>query len=447
MSTEELKHAGGYRIQKCKLTSSSGLVFSDFEKVVTGINIFENIFTNALSGTVEVVDTANLPTNMPLTGQDFLELKLVTPGLDDEPIVNHVFCINQITVRTEVSVGSQFYLLSIVTPELLRSNRTRVSASYTDTNSNIVDKVLKDKQLLGSVKKIQLENTSGNRKHIVPNLRPFDFIKNLTRESISAVSSSSPHYMFYENCRGFNFVTLDSLYNKPVVAEFETQDKCLIDTHGKFDVESDLKNILSFSISSTQDTLIASRGGMLSSKLTVYNIFTKSYKNYTHNYFRDFKKYGRIDDNPIYNNTKIDEQGNTIADFPNANINLHPTSNDGGLDVSHDGSFADNQSENWLLSLRSKLVEMSLGMSLEMIVHGRANLAVGDKINLALPVAGKTDKGEEIDKVYEGDFLVTQLRHQFDRAPEVHMIHMSVVKDGIPKPHQIINEVIEPTLS
>ena len=50
-----------------------------------------------------------------------------------------------------------------------------------------------------------------------------------------------------------------------------------------------------------------------------------------------------------------------------------------------------------------------------------------DKINLALPVAGKTDKGEEIDKVYEGDFLVTQLRHQFGRAPEVHMIHMSVV--------------------
>ena len=92
MSTEELKHAGGYRIQKCKLTSSSGLVFPDFEKVVTGINIFENIFTNSLSGTVEVVETANLPTNMPLTGQDFLELKLVTPGLDDEPIVNHVFC-------------------------------------------------------------------------------------------------------------------------------------------------------------------------------------------------------------------------------------------------------------------------------------------------------------------------------------------------------------------
>ena len=27
------------------------------------------------------------------------------------------------------------------------------------------------------------------RRHIAPNIRPFDFIKNLTRESISAVSS------------------------------------------------------------------------------------------------------------------------------------------------------------------------------------------------------------------------------------------------------------------
>ena len=42
----EIQHAGGYLIQKCKLTSSSGLVFPDFEKVITGINIFENIQKN-----------------------------------------------------------------------------------------------------------------------------------------------------------------------------------------------------------------------------------------------------------------------------------------------------------------------------------------------------------------------------------------------------------------
>ena len=41
MSTEELKHAGGYRIQKCKLTSSSGLVFPDFEKAFSG-HVCEN---------------------------------------------------------------------------------------------------------------------------------------------------------------------------------------------------------------------------------------------------------------------------------------------------------------------------------------------------------------------------------------------------------------------
>ena len=42
----EIQHAGGYLIQKCKLTSSSGLVYPDFEKVITGINIFENITLN-----------------------------------------------------------------------------------------------------------------------------------------------------------------------------------------------------------------------------------------------------------------------------------------------------------------------------------------------------------------------------------------------------------------
>jgi len=150
----EIQHAGGYLIQKCKLTSSSGLVFPDFEKLITGIDIFENIFTNSITGHIEVVETVNLPTNMPLTGQDFLELTIVTPGLEDEPIIDHVFCINQIQSREELSVGSQFYILSIVTPETLRNNRTRVSASYTDLNSNTIEKVLKDKQLLATTKKI-----------------------------------------------------------------------------------------------------------------------------------------------------------------------------------------------------------------------------------------------------------------------------------------------------
>ena len=428
--------AGEYQFKECRIKSSSGAKFNIAERLIVSMSFYESIFSNTFNGLIEIVDTANLPTNLPITGQDFFEIKLITPGIEGESIIDHVFVINQILSRRDVSTGAQSYVFSLVSPESFRNNRTRVSASFTDVNSNIVKNVMRDLKLIASNKDIFIEKTNGLRKHIVPNLRPFDFIRRLTRESTSAKSNNSPHYLFYENARGFNFITLDTLYNKLPVESFETQDKVMMESNLKIEVGQDLKNILSFTIGKSQDTLLASRGGLLSSKLTMYNIFNKEYKVYTHNYFRDFDKFTRIDENPIYNDTEIDEQGNNIADFPDANINLHPTSNSEGVNVSFDGNTTDNQAENWLLSTRSKLLELDVGQAVELEVHGRTGLCVGDKINLNLPVSGKTLKGEELDKVYSGDYLITDLSHKFDLNPHVHGILMTVVKDAITKPHQ-----------
>ena len=53
---------------------------------------------------------------------------------------------------------------------------------------------------------------------------------------------------------------------------------------------------------------MSSRRGMLSSNTIKYNIFNKNYTKHTFNYFENFKNYGRIDKNPIYNQTTIDKR-------------------------------------------------------------------------------------------------------------------------------------------
>ena len=57
---------------------------------------------------------------------------------------------------------------------------------------------------------------------------------------------------------------------------------------------------------------------------------------------------------------------NTLGDFSNARVQLHPTSNNGTNDAqfynSETGySYSDNHSEEWLLSRRSRMVEMTTG--------------------------------------------------------------------------------------
>lgn len=438
----EVFQAGDFDYDECTLLSSSGVSYPNFEKQVVSITLFENIFQNSMHGQLTVVDTNNLPMNMPLTGQDYLTLKIKTPNIQ-QPVVNHIFCITQLMSSAELATGAITYTFKLISPEALRNNRVRVQGSYTDTPSNVIEHVLTN--VIKSTKDMTIETTTGIRKYVSPYSRPFDFIRDITRESISS-KSQSPNYLFYENTKGFFFVTTDYLYNQGRVAEFEPSDSGLLEPHGKRDIERDYRNMLNYVKDDTTNTVAAARGGMLGGRLVVYNIFNKNYEVHTHDYFRDFDNFSRISENPIYNETPIDEEGKTLGNFPNSNINLHPTSKSDGLDARYSESYNDNQSEKWILPVRSKLMELTMGQNIGLTVHGRANLAVGDKVHITQPITGKNHGKSDIEKYYDGEFLVTHLKHIFDGSPKTHMIEMSVAQDSVPHSYDVVADAKEPKI-
>ena len=448
---DTVQYAGQYKLEECKLFSSTGVI-ARLDSNVIEINIYENIFSNGLQATLTITDQNNLITNMPIVGQEFVSLKLSTPGVGEFDFTENVFCIYKITSRQDISSGFQIYELNLISPEVLRSNRTRVSKSYSGLTSEIVEKILRDEKLINTKKDIFIDETSRLRKFVAPNKRPNDFIKSLVRESTSKKYSGSPHYLFYETTKGFNFRVLDSLYQEPFKGKYVASEALEVEGENKRgNLEKDYQRIMSFNFSSTNDTLLSSRGGMLSSKLTKYNIFHKNYTEHTYNYFDNFKDFSRIDKSPIYNQTTIDNVGNTVGDFSNARVQLHPTSNNGTNDAqfynSETGySYSDNHSEEWLLSRRSRVVEMATGgMQIQMKTRGYCNLCVGDKVQVTIPVTGKDHGLEKIDKFYDGEFLVTQLRHIFEQGERLHTMLMSIMKDSIPVEFQNVAKSIEPT--
>ena len=108
-----------------------------------------------------------------------------------------------------------------------------------------------DTTLINSNKKLVVEKTSGIRKFVAPNVRPFDFIKTMTRESISTINRSS-HYLFFENLRGFHFVSLQNLYKEAIVGEFEVGEIGKIDDETKRDFDADMKRLLHHQINSSK---------------------------------------------------------------------------------------------------------------------------------------------------------------------------------------------------
>ena len=431
-----VQYAGQYNLRECNLLSSTG-VTARLDANVIEINLYENIFAQSIIGSLVVTDQNNLISNMPIVGQEFVSLKLETPGVGVIDYTDNIFCVQKVSSRKGFSVGSEVYEINLISPEALRNNRTRVSKSFTGTDSEIVTKILKDEKLINTKKQIHVDETNRIRKYVAPNTRPNDFINYLTRESTSKIYNGSPHYFFYENIRGFNFRVLDSLYDQPTMGDFVAAENITVDNNTYQDVMKDYRRVMKHSIVSSNDTLFTTRGGMLGSKLIKYNIFHKNFTENTFNYFNNFKDFSRIDKNPIYNNTEVDEQGNTLGDFSNARIQLHPTSNNGTNDAqfynSETGySYSDNHAEEWLLSRRSKMMEISSGgLQVQLKVHGYCNLAVGEKINLSLPISGIDHKNVKDDEFYKGEFLVTQLRHTFSQDERRHTMLMNVVKDSI----------------
>lgn len=445
-----VQYAGEYSLDECKLLSSTGVV-ARLDDSVIELNLFENMFTSSLMLNLVIVDKENLIMNMPIVGQEFLSLKVTTKGVGSFDFTDNVFSVHKVSGRQDASSGAQIYDINCISTEALRNNRTRVSKSYSGSNADIAVSILRDENLIDTNKEITIDETSRLRKYIAPNSRPIDFIRTLTRESTSKKYGGSPHYFFFENTKGFQFRVLDSLYKEPFQGEFVASEAMKIDGENKRgNLENDYRRILNFSISHSNDTLLASRMGMLSSNLIKYNIFHKNYTQHTYNYFNNFKDFGRIDENPIYNQTTIDVKGNTLGDFSNAKIQVHPSSNNDTHDTMYYDTdtgynFSDNNAENWLSTRRSKMMELKNGgLSIQLKTRGYCKLSAGDKIHLTLPITGKDQGKSKIDTFYEGEFLVTKLRHNFDQSERKHTMLMSVVKDAVPTDYQNVARSIEP---
>ena len=436
----EINYAGEYDLKELRILTSSGVVM-DATNLVQSIEMFENLESPSLTGRITIIDIDNVVENANIIGQEYMSLKIATPTLEEEMIdfSQNVFAIYKIVSKSATSsTDAQIFTLAFCSPELLRSNRTRVSKSYTDTIDNIVENILRDSRYLNTRKKLFLETTSGIRKVIAPNIRPFTFINNLKNEALSS-KYNSPHFFFFETTKGIHFKTLQGMYAAGTFGNYNTGDIESLDIgkEKKPNVEKEFQRVLEFQINSNQDMLLNVRGGMLGSKVTNYNIFHKNFNTKTFRYFNDLESFPRIDENPIYNNSSIDVENNTIGDFSDARIHLHPTSSSSFYDSQYDNennfyTYTPNQISDAILHRQSKILELNYGVSVSMKITGNTTIAVGQLINLTIPVVGRVHDKEN-DQYMSGKYLITKLRHMFSQADKKHEIALTACKDSLPK--------------
>ena len=78
--SQVLRNAGDVNIEKVKVISSNGF-FQDITNQVIAVQVFEDLFSPFITGSLIVKDSLDLINLFPFVGEEFVELKISTPTL------------------------------------------------------------------------------------------------------------------------------------------------------------------------------------------------------------------------------------------------------------------------------------------------------------------------------------------------------------------------------
>ena len=434
MAQTELRSGGEFNIIQCDLVLTTGKVVG-LKASIMGLSIFEGIDQLTVTGTMTIQDAFNLASFGPIIGQEYLRLKIATPNLKGgENTIDYSsnpFVITSVDDRVPIGNGVQATTLTFCSREFVINQRARVRRTLVGSYSEIVQTMLYTD--LDSDKELYSEPSADNKKIIAPNVKPLDIIAIATKNAVSEKFNQST-YFFWESTSGFNFRTLGNMYAQTPVMSYLSSTAGTRTKNGVRDIMAELSAIESYRITGSPDTVWNYATGIFSSELIVHDIISKSYQKHIYNYSDNFSEEQHLGTKPLAIN---DPDGISVSSFPSKQY-LKPT-----VGVGTDQSFNDEfyqyaygSNKLELMQARnSQLSMMDSALQLSIDVVGTTVVKAGDIVKITIPsvAAVKTTKNETEDMLYNGNFLIRSLRHDFDISNSKHRMSMNVTKDAISK--------------
>ena len=445
MALTGLLKGGEFNIIQADLILSTGEVVG-LKASIMNLTLFENINQLSLTGSLVMQDAFNLASFGPLIGQEYFKLKIATPSLTGEDNImdytDNSFMVTSLDDRTDMGNGVQASVLTFVSREFVVNQRSRVRRTLVGTYSGIVEQILRND--LDCAKKFYNEPSVDSKKIIAPNITPFSVIRMATKNAVSKKYNDAT-YMFFENTRGFNFRTLGNMYSKLPTMTYEYTIPSTRTKDGVRDIIQELSTIESYKITGAPDIIYNYTTGIYSSELIVHDIISKSYQNHTYNYIANFDNERHIDQfgkfkkaYPLVNTLSLTKDGKNVSSFPSKQY-LQPTvgfdTDESYEDNFNQYSFTSNRSPNVVQSRASQLAMLESGLQLNINVIGNTTVSAGEIVEIKIPSLGvyKSTQNETLDTLYNGNFLIRSLRHDFDIQNNKHNMSMNVTKDSIGK--------------
>lgn len=378
------------------------------------LTIYENLFSPMLTGYIVLAETQNLLELVPIVGEELIYVELNTPTMET---IKLTFVITKVGAREHQDKRNN-YSLNFMSYEAYKSINTRVSKAFYGNTSQLISKVFEES--FGK-KMLEVEESDNSIKFISPFWSPFNIINYITNRALFPSNKMiTPNYLFYETNKGHKFKSISSLFSTPSKAAYVFDKNPLRDhlqdgTSVK-DINREYSTVKDLTFVSSHDVLSNITNGSYNHRLFGMNILRKNVNERLYNIGDDFDKTIHADKHSLANMTTSKTAGLYSVKH------VYPNLFDNVDDISDE-----------IQVKRIPLLQQLNTYKLNIVVHGRTDLEVGDMVFVVLNQFRTVDytdakSKDTYDKLYSGRYLVTAIQHRFTQAK--HEMNMQLVKDS-----------------
>ena len=423
-STDKLVSAGDIIIEDVRLVSYNGFEIN-IKKLLASFVIYEDIYSNGISGSITILDAQNLAKNVPLIGQEELYISFYTPGVDSQAknLRAKVFKVSAQLHGDEGSVTTllklEFASPLIVLSNTLKMNRSMVTMPYSKMVRSIYDDL---KKLDSKLPNLDVEETVGTPSVIISNWSPLYAINWMSYRSTSSRNSMACDYVFYEDLLGYKYRSISSMKEMQPVCTYRniSPGSSRDPNTGERNVERELRSIMQHTIGEVNDKMRLATLGTFASTQLVVETTTKSYYTQDYSYKADFNKMPKMNSYPIVN------YDNPVQESVTAYMKYHMKSHY-SFDGTDDSNFIDKSLN------RQAQMNLMNNFTMSIKVFGDSTIRPGDIVNIEFTAPESREKtDEELDKYLSGKYMVVCICHEYMEG--LHEMLLTISRDSYSEP-------------
>ena len=458
MNDEVLSQAGEVICDELILTAQDGTEY-DIKDMLIEFNLYEDIFSPFLHGSINLTDAVNAISMWPIAGGEVLTVKFRTKTFADDPgnLIEKSFQIVGIENRMFNNDREQFYALSFCSIEAVNDQSNSISQSFgtkeseARTTAEIAEQIWND--WINFPRRI--DDGDSQSSFIIgdtPHTSKIQFVSNFwtpmqIMHFISKRCQGATHtgsdYLFFESNKGFFLTSIQNLIASQLEALWEEfvyvpepiMGEQMIRAGGETFVGASLhpsfNKISEITVPRTINILDGQDTGYYSASTRAYDMFTKEQAEVILDGRDSFDQFVHTDPGiPIPGG--IQRNPFSYINIKYLNQYMYPGMH-GGLE---DGVHGEGANPAILANdlFRQVYFNSFNDYKFTATMPGRTDIEVGKLIKLVYPAAGpKTEDSEPedyIDQVLTGKYLITAIHHTISSIAK-HTMKLEIVKNGL----------------